>query len=153
TVCGGRERLSWKSLLNPPLLVLVARFSKRRSLRRILRGHRRCAGQGRLLQSELSSRRGFRMSLVRPTLALTCCRKRERGTSGRWRQSGAVLGSVQRGYGTLALDTFSVPLPPGWGYCIEPEHSYGMPKAALRQVFICSMAVAERRPRTRKMSA
>ena len=26
------------------------------------------------------------------TLALTCCRKRER--SGRWRQSGAVLGSA-----------------------------------------------------------
>jgi len=28
------------------------------------------------------------------TLALTCCRKRERRRSGRWRQSGAVRGSA-----------------------------------------------------------
>src|SRR5690242_8588071 len=32
-------------------------------------------------------------SSVRLTLALTCCRKRER--SGRWRPSGAARGSVQ----------------------------------------------------------
>src|SRR2546427_13242863 len=31
------------------------------------------------------------------TLALTCCRKRERRRSGRWRQSGAVLCSAQYG--------------------------------------------------------
>src|SRR5215510_5991695 len=33
------------------------------------------------------------------TLALTCCRKRERQHSGGWRQSGAVRGSVLHGFG------------------------------------------------------
>ena len=40
---------------------------------------------------------------ARPTLALTCCRKRERGTSGRWRQSGAALCSARELTGTPAL--------------------------------------------------
>jgi hypothetical protein len=39
------------------------------------------------------------------------------------------------------------------GHCMHPEPPYGMPKAALRQVSICSMAVAERRPKTRKINA
>src|SRR5262249_21257460 len=33
-------------------------------------------------------------SLGARTLALTCCRKRTRGTSGRWRQAGAVRDCV-----------------------------------------------------------
>ena len=31
------------------------------------------------------------------TLALTCCWKRKRGTSGRWKQSGAALGEMPHG--------------------------------------------------------
>jgi hypothetical protein len=33
---------------------------------------------------------GYRPSIAGRTLALTCCRKRERRRSGRWRQSGAA---------------------------------------------------------------
>jgi hypothetical protein len=66
-------------------------------------------------------------------------------------QSGAWLGAAR--VWDSRLDVLSILLPPGGGHCIGPERLYGMPKAALRQVFICSIAVAERRPRTRKMSA
>ena len=43
-----------------------------------------------------------------PTLALTCCRKRERRRSGRWRQSGAAHGSAQ---------TLRVAAPPHTATC------------------------------------
>src|SRR5262245_47438085 len=51
------------------------------------------------------------------TPALTCCRKRERGTSGRFWQSGAVLGSARRTSGPMDeipahLDANIVRIPP-----------------------------------------
>jgi hypothetical protein len=50
------------------------------------RGNQECAAQ--LAHSPRSEAEGG-------TLALTCCWKRERGTSGGCRPSGAVLGSAQ----------------------------------------------------------
>jgi hypothetical protein len=48
---------------------------------------------------------------------------------------------------------FPSPDPPAQGHRTGPGHPYGMPSAALRQASICSIDVAERRPKTRKMSA
>ena len=53
----------------------------------------RTRGRGRIIGMFCTvSRQLSPLQAVSPTLALTCCWKRERGTSGRCKQSGAVLG-------------------------------------------------------------
>jgi hypothetical protein len=52
------------------------------------------------------------------TLALSCCRKREQGTSVGWRQSGAALGSARTRSVEPWIDS-SCESDPGFSYCLS----------------------------------